>query len=146
MISKTLERKISVNISDSLRHELAEACERSGRSLTAEVEARLRHSLDMPGSDRMLLLKFDEGLWAWANAYDRGVSLWGNLHDTVIAMVRGQIMEARPWHYTVERCRPHLPASIQAALTAAPQVCPTCRGIGKPVPQDAPVDGGRAGE
>jgi hypothetical protein len=116
--------RVSVNVSDHLRAALVEACERSGRSLTAEVEARLRHSLDMPGSDRLLLLKFDEGLWAWVNAYNRGISLWGNLHDTVIAMVRSQIMESgdcneQPrvkWQRCVERLRPHLPESIRAAL------------------------------
>jgi hypothetical protein len=116
-------QKISVAISDSLRSALAESCEKSGRSLTAEVEARLRHSLDMPGSDRMLLLRFDDGLWAWLHAYERGVSLWGNLHDTAIAMIRSQIHNFEPndtrpgrWRRQVEMMGPYLPARIQEAI------------------------------
>jgi hypothetical protein len=118
--------RISVNLSDTLRASLADACEKSGRSLTAEVEARLRHSLDIPGSDRLLLLRFDEGLWAWVNAYERGVSLWGNLHDAVIAMIRTQVMEgtgeveissqSSRWPRRLARMKPFLPDTIQRAF------------------------------
>jgi TraY domain len=122
--------RVSVNLSDSLRAELATACEKSGRSLTAEVEARLRLAFDMPGSDRILLLKFDEGLWAWLNAYERGISLWGNLHDTVVFMLRSQIMDgtdddaprrgAGHWHRRLEMMFPHLPEKIQNAFQRKP--------------------------
>ncbi len=55
-----MSTRISVKISDDLRSTLTEACAASGRSLTDEVEARLRLAFDVPGSERILLLKFDE--------------------------------------------------------------------------------------
>lgn len=121
--------RISVNLSDTLRATMADACEKSGRSLTAEIEARLRHSLDIPGSDRLLLLRFDEGLWAWVNAYERGISLWGNLHDAVISMIRTQVMEGTgeeeipeissrgsKWPRRLARMKPFLPDAIRSAF------------------------------
>lgn len=119
--------RITVNIGDDLRLALSAACEKSGRSLTGEVESRLRLAFDMPGSERILLLKFDEGLWGWLNAYEGGISLWGNLHDTVISMIRTQIMEgtdddkarrgAGHWHRRLEMMYPFLPKRIQSAVS-----------------------------
>ncbi len=92
--------------------------------MTAEIEARLRLALDVPGSDRILLLKFDEGLWDWLGAYERGISMWGNLHDTVVAMIRTQIMEgdddrrgdAGRWHRKLEMMFPFLPERIRSLM------------------------------
>ena len=127
-----MSTRISVKISDDLRATLAEACTESGRSLTDEVEARLRLAFDVPGSERILLLKFDEGLWAWVNAYERGISLWGNLHDTVISMLRTQLMEGtdddqskrrlgQHWHRRLELMFPFLPEKIQRAFDSPPK-------------------------
>jgi hypothetical protein len=46
--------RLSLNLSEGVRHHLQEACEECGRSLTAEVEARLRDSLNSRSSNNLL--------------------------------------------------------------------------------------------
>ena len=69
-------KRIGVRISDGLHADLLAYCERTGCTLTDAVETHLRNSLDSKGSDRLLLLRFDEGLWAWFKAYVTGWGLW----------------------------------------------------------------------
>jgi hypothetical protein len=115
-----MSQRISVNISDNLRQCLIEACEKSGRTLTAEVEARLRDSLNARGSDCLLLLKFEEGLWAWLKAYTLGCSLWGSLEQTTIALIRSQIIKEHHSEMSVRAMFPYLPSSIQDAVAGWP--------------------------
>lgn len=111
-----MSKRLSVQLSDGLRHALEEAREASGRTLTAEVEARLRQSLDARGSDRLLLLQFDEGLWAWLTAHVAGIGIPGGLEDTAVFMIRTQIIEDSKSEAFRKMMLPHLPRSIQLAL------------------------------
>src|SRR5438105_2587924 len=106
--------RISVNVSDTTRAALLEACEKSGRSMTAEVEARLRYALDIKASDCLLLLRLDDGLWAWLKAYAAGCSLWGSLEETVLQnMIRSTIIDAHKRDRCLELMYPHLPQRIR---------------------------------
>ena len=108
--------RISVNLSEGLRHHLEEAREKSGRTLTAEVEARLRDSLQSLGSDRLLLLHFDDGLWAWLNASAKGVGIFGGIEETAIYMIRSKIIEDSRSEVFRNAMLPNLPRSIQLAF------------------------------
>lgn len=108
--------KIAANISEGLRHDLIEAAEKSGRTLTAEVEARLRESLGSKASDGLLLLKLDAGLWAWLKAYRDGYGLWRDLEDCAVYSIRSQVIEASKGKAGLAIMLPHLPADIQAAV------------------------------
>lgn len=114
--------RISVNLSDGLRHHLEEAREKSGRSLTAEVEARLRDSLNARGSNNLLLLRFDDGLWAWLNAHVTGIGIVGGLEETAIYMIRSAIIKDHQSDVFLRMMFPHLPASIQDALRGLPAI------------------------
>jgi hypothetical protein len=113
-------KRIGVRISDGLHADLLAYCERTGCTLTDAVETHLRNSLDSKGSDRLLLLRFDEGLWAWFKAYVTGWGLWGSREETAIFMIRSEIIAVHQQPHILRAIYPHLPESIQAAVAKMP--------------------------
>lgn len=112
----TTRNKISVHLSDGLRRQLADAQTNSGRTLTAEVEARLRQSLNSVASDRLLLLKFDQGLYDWLRAHTVGIGLSGGMEENAIFLIRSQIIEDSKNKNLLAVMLPHLPFRIQDAI------------------------------
>jgi hypothetical protein len=108
--------RVSVNLTDGLRSDLQEACEKSGRTLTAEIEARLRDSLGSVASHNLLLLRIDDGLWSWLTAYVKGIGMVGSrIEDVAIWHIRsGVIKDHDADSYFLAMYR-HLPESIQNA-------------------------------
>lgn len=83
---------IDVRVSPSLGHDLEKAREASGRTLTAEVEARLRDSLDARTSNGLMLLRLDSGLMAWLLALDKMRFFGLNLEGTVMYLLRSAVL------------------------------------------------------
>ena len=108
--------RLSVEIAASLRHALEEARERSGRSLTAEVTARLRSSLRSKGDARLLLLRLDEGLAAHMKALT-AAHFVGDLEETAIYMLRSQLIEYLSNKYWRAAVREHLPSPYREAFS-----------------------------
>ena len=85
--------RLAVTISSSLRHQLEDAREKSGYTLSGEVEARLRDSLNSKSSDGLILLRTDAGLIAWLRALDE-VRFHGlNFEGTVEYLLRSAMLD-----------------------------------------------------
>ncbi len=82
----------SLSLSRSLRRRIDDAARTSGRTRSAEVEARLRASLDAPSGDGLLLMRLDEGLEDWLQATAKGW-MFGDVEQTVIFMLRDGLTE-----------------------------------------------------
>jgi len=80
--------RLSTTISPSLRQYIEEAREESGRTLTDEVEARIRDSLNARSTDGLVLLKLDPGMMAWLTAIDKMRFFGISFEDCVIHMLR----------------------------------------------------------
>ena len=86
----TIEKaKLSVTISKELRGQLEAAREESGRSLSEEVEARLREFLGY--GRQTILLRPDEGLMAHIKAL-QACHFVGDLEDLIIYLIRTQMI------------------------------------------------------
>ena len=62
------KERITAMVSKSLRSDLLASCERTGRTLTEELEARLRQSLNTKASDNIILVRMDSGLFGYFDA------------------------------------------------------------------------------
>jgi hypothetical protein len=89
----------TVRISHSLRARLEASREVSGRTLTGEVEARLRSSLRQTGGDGLVLLHIDRGLMSFLEAIEK-THFIGDLEQVAIFLIRSQIidyMSSKTW-------------------------------------------------
>lgn len=119
--------RLTVSISADLRRQIEEAREDSTfkktifrkHSLSVEVEELLRIGLKARAGGNFLTLHLDDGIWAWLNAYVQGVGLAGSLEDTAIYFIRQGIIDAHKSRHFLERMRPHLPPTIQKAISNA---------------------------
>lgn len=82
---------LSTRLTPATRRRLEEARGRSGRSLRAEVEARLRAGLRMAGGDDMILVRLDDGLKAHVDAVV-AFGLFGGHEQTVVYLIRSEII------------------------------------------------------
>lgn len=78
----------TITVSPELRRLIEQAAERSGQTLKAEVESRLRWSLAHYTGDEIITLKVDAGLMAWLRAYVDGCSFAGDMQSSVVFIVR----------------------------------------------------------
>ncbi len=118
---KTPKCRLSTSISISLRHRLEEAREVSGRTLTDEVEARLRDSLNATPSDGLVLLHIDHGLMAHLEALVRG-GFYGPIEDTAIFMIRNGIIKNLENANLRELIVPHLPERFRKHFPEAARI------------------------
>lgn len=109
-IQRRRTQSLNVRISASLRRRLEERRERSGRTLTGEVEACLRSALQQVGGDGLLLLSLDDGLMAHLEALARNGrgGMFGNLEQSAIYMLRTQIIDFMANDNLRELIAPHL--------------------------------------
>jgi predicted transcriptional regulator len=80
-------RQASLSLSRELCRRIDEAARASGRTRSAEVEARLRASYDAPAGGGLLLLRLDEGLEDWLQAVAAGW-IFGDVEQSAIFMLR----------------------------------------------------------
>lgn len=115
-------RQTSLSLSRALCRRLDEAAEASGRTRSAEVEARLRASLDAPGGGGLLLLRLDEGLEDWLGATVKG---WGFLGETaeqvVLYFLREALMERMRSDPFVAAVVPHLSPDRREHMMRTPK-------------------------
>lgn len=116
-----MKARISMSISPSLRHRLEEAREKSGRSLSQEVEARLRLSFRQCDGDELVLLKVDSGLMAWFRAFVAGPGFFGNLQQTLIYFLRCQLIELMEHDCWYGPTVPLLPEPMRTANMRTPK-------------------------
>lgn len=109
-------KRISVNLTDGAYADLLHACEASGRSRSALVEFALRLALNSRASDNYLLLRLDEGLFAWLKAHVNGIGIAGGMEETAIFMIRSAIIEDHKSDSFFCLMYPHLPEKVQIAL------------------------------
>lgn len=83
--------QLSVRISRSLRSQLEQRREASGRSLSLEVEAQLRRALRAKPSNGMILLPVDDGLLAWLEA--SAGDIFGDLEQTAVYLLRSGLLD-----------------------------------------------------
>lgn len=91
MAKRSRDVALSTKLSPATRRQLETARARSGRSLRAEVEARLRAGLRMVDGDNMILIRLDDGLKAHVDAV-AAFGLFGGHEDTVVHLIRSEII------------------------------------------------------
>lgn len=116
------KERITAMVSQSLRSDLLAACERSGRSLTEEVEARLRQSLDTKAADNIILVRMDSGLFSYFQALaNSSVAIFGDIEDTIIFAARTWMID----HFNSDGfafpMMKHPPESVQKAWSETPR-------------------------
>ena len=111
----------SVSLSLSLRRRIEAACAESGRTRSAEVEARLRASFDLQGGDGLLLLKIDDGLMAWLRALVAGPGFWGDLQQTSVYLMRSDLQRLLKHDVWYGATVAHLPSPIREANMRSPK-------------------------
>lgn len=116
------KERIAASISAELRAALVHACEQSGRSMTQEIEARLRVGLDAPSSGQMILCRIDGGLWAYMQAlHESGVNLYGSIEDQAIFAIRTFVQKTWESDAFAQAMLPHLPKHIRDAMLVTPR-------------------------
>lgn len=110
-----------MRISPSLLRHLGEASEASGRTITAEVEARLRDSLAARTSDGLVLLRLDTGLMAWLRAIDAIRFLGLSFEETVIHLLRTATLEFSDHDVWWKDIVDNLPEPVRSANQATPR-------------------------
>ena len=113
--------RISVAVSSSLRRHLEQAREESGRTLTAEVEARLRDSLKATPCDGLVLLHLDAGLMGHLEALATG-GFTGPIEDTAIFLIRNGIIDYMGNENLRQCIVPYLPRRFREAFPEAARV------------------------
>lgn len=117
--------KTAITLSPSLRHRIEDARERSGRSLSAEVEAQLRKAMRQQDGDELLLLRIDDGLLSWLRAFVAGPGFFGDLEQTAVYLIRSQLHELMGHDHWFAGTVPHLPEPIRSHV----ENCPKYRGL-----------------
>lgn len=122
-MSRDTSRRVptSISLSPALRHQIEEARERSGRSLSHEVEARLRASLNLQGADELLLLKVDNGLMSWLKAFVAGPGFFGDLQATAVYLIRSHLLEMMEHDVWYSATVPKLPEPTRSYVMSTPK-------------------------
>lgn len=119
---KVKKERITAMVSKSLRADLLATCERSGRSLTEELETRLRESLGTKAADNIVLVRMDSGLFAYFDALAKSsVAIYGDIEDTIIFAARTWMIKEFDSDGFAFPMMEHLPRSIQEAWRKSPR-------------------------
>ena len=113
--------RTAITLSRSLRHRLEEARERSGRTLSEEIEAQLRRAFRQTDGDEFLLLRMDEGLIAWLRAFVAGPGFFGDLNATAVFLIRNNLQEMMRHDCWFAGTVPHLPEPIRSHVADCPK-------------------------
>lgn len=113
--------RITANLSHATRAALEASREKSGRSITAEIEAQLRKAYSVPASDGLLLLRIDDGFMAWLRAIDRLRFFGITFEDTAAHLLRTAMIEVSDHDAWYPHLVDQLPEPYRTANRASPR-------------------------
>lgn len=113
--------QVSVSLTPSLRHKIEASREKSGYTLSAEMEKLLRAALNHQAGDELLLLRIDNGLLAWLRALVDGPGFWGDMQQTAVYLLRNALTELTEHDVWYAATVPALPSPIREANMASPK-------------------------